>query len=179
MLLTISGPSTVGKDTVWLPAAESLGFSREVPYTTRFPRQDEQPGRDYRFVRVSTFHTMIKRGAFTEWDYTLGSYYGTGVTLRQRIMAGENVVLQVLARMALRIKARLPGVRTVILLSSDPATLAARLTARGYEKSEIDARMQHSAEEQRHADLFDCIVPDADVYDIATAESFLRDICPV
>lgn len=59
MLLLIAGPSTSGKDSVWLRAAEGLGFAREVPLTTRARRASEKEGRDYEFVDVAVFQRLV------------------------------------------------------------------------------------------------------------------------
>jgi guanylate kinase len=99
----------------------------------------------------------------TEWDYVLGNYYGTDIKLEDKIRRKDNVVLQVLGRMALRLKRRYSHVCTVMLLPSDQQTLDARLRARGYGGTELAARLNHGQEELTHAPLFDYVVPDADI----------------
>ena len=148
MLIAIAGPSTIGKDSAWVKVAESLGFAREVPFTTRPIRENEKEGTDYYFIDIGHFQNMIRSNQLTEWDYTLGNYYGTGLTLTERTIQGENIVLPVLARMALRLKARLRNVRTVA----------------------------HGKEEAIHAPLFDFAVPDADILPDTKIARVIRDI---
>lgn len=163
MLITISGPSTIGKDSRWLRLANTLGFEIEVPFTTRPIRASEIDGVSHRFVSTLQFHEMIRQGQLTEWDFTLGNYYGTALALRSKVESGQNVVLQVLGRMALRLRARVPNVVTVMLQASDRAVLDTRLAGRGYRADEIEQRIAHADEEAVHASLFDYLVPDADI----------------
>lgn len=163
MLLAISGPSTVGKDSTWVPIAETLGFRREIPYTTRQMRQGEVNHGDHHYVSTETFHGMIRDGGLAEWDFVLGNYYGPSTSLRDRLAAGEDVVLQVLGRMALRLKRALPQVCTLMLTTSGRETLEQRLRHRGYSGDTLILRVLHGTEELTHAPLFDFVVPDADI----------------
>lgn len=163
MLLTISGPSTVGKDSTWLRIAELLGFIREVPFTTRAPRPHEAEGLEHNFVTMERFRRMIQNNELTEWDFLLGNYYGTGLSLLKRSSSDEKVALQVLGRMAIRLKCRLPQVRTVMLQVSDRTVLRKRLEDRGFAASEIEGRLRLADEELMHSPLFDFVVPDADI----------------
>lgn len=176
MLVTISGPSTVGKDSTWVRVAESLGLSREVPFTTRPKRTTEVEGKDHRFITTKEFHELIKNNQFTEWDYVVGHYYGTGLSLENRIKKSENVVLSVLARMAIRLKRRLPNVRTILLMTSDHKMLEKRLKERGYSDRELLLRLAHGDEEIVHAPLFDIVVQDADIMSDADVERTLNEI---
>lgn len=163
MLLAISGAPTTGKDSTWLPAAESLGFTREVPLTTRRPRTGEAPGHDYEFVDVPAFRRLVETGGLTDWDFAIDNYYGTRLSLEERLHNGDKVVVQVLGRMAMRMKHRLPQVLTVMLMPSDLSVLSDRLSARGYRGEELERRLTLAREERAHSPLFDSIVPDADI----------------
>lgn len=176
MLIVFAGPSTIGKDTTWLHLAEECGFRREVPYTSRPQRHGELDGYDYHFVTVGDFQHMIRSHSLTDWDFTLGHYYGTGLSLEQRSRANEDVSLQALARMSLRLKMRLIDVCTVMLLTSDMGVLEKRLRGRGYQGRELALRLDHGAEEETHAPLFDFVVPDADILPSAKALRVLEDI---
>lgn len=176
MLITFSGPSTVGKDSTWVRVAESMGFARVVPYTTRVRRTGEVNGTHHHYVTAEVFQDMIRNGNVTEWDYVLAAYYGTDAALAERLATGEDLVLQVLARMAIRLKARLRSVVTVLLTTSDPANLKERLVQRGYSGSEIEQRLQHGEEELVHAPLFDFVIPDADILTDGEVLRVLRDV---
>lgn len=177
MLIAIAGPSTIGKDRMWTKVAEGLGFSYEVPYTTRPKRFDESPGQEYNFVSIEQFQSLIRANQLTEWDYVLRNYYGTGLTLRQRILEGEDLVIPVLGRMALRLKRAFPvQVRTVMLTTSDWSTLDRRLHDRGYRDDDLVLRKAHAEEEALHAPLVDFVVPDADILQLAEVTRVLHEI---
>jgi len=176
MLLTLSGPSAVGKDSTWVRIAETLGFSREVPFTSRHMRTGEIDHRDYHFVNKEEFQRLIRDNKLTEWDYALGNYYGTAISLRERLMSGENIVMQVLGRMALRLKRSFPQTHTIILATSEIETLEQRLIQRGYTCDELRQRVLHGLEELTHAPLFDLVVPDADIMTDFDVTRILQDI---
>ena len=81
MLLLISGPTCIGKDTVWVKTAENIGFTRVIPYTTRKKRTGEEDGECYKFIKKSTFEKLILDNKLIEWDYFNGNYYGTHASI--------------------------------------------------------------------------------------------------
>ncbi len=139
-------------------------------------RGGEVEGWDYHFVTISKFQDMIRNGLLTEWDYTLNAYYGTGLSLKKRLQQSENVVIQVLGRMALRLKRKFPNVHTVMLFTSDETTYIERLKIRGCEGKELEARIAHREEELIHADLFDFKIPNADVMPDRDIQHILNEI---
>jgi guanylate kinase len=68
LLIVLSGPSGVGKKTIWTPlikdAALNLAFS--VSMTTRSKRFDEIEGNDYFFVTREQFKQAIKKHEMLE-----------------------------------------------------------------------------------------------------------------
>src|SRR5437588_452320 len=72
LLIVISGPSGVGKDTVLrrlFELAPNLKYS--VSYTTRPPRPGEVDGHSYTFVSEPEFLRLIEQKELLEWakDY--------------------------------------------------------------------------------------------------------------
>src|SRR5487761_372165 len=97
LLIVISGPSGVGKDTLIKSLLEhdpNLRYS--VSCTTRSPRPNEVDGVDYSFVTREQFQQLIERGAFLEHATYNGNLYGT---LADRVEkergAGHDVVLKI------------------------------------------------------------------------------------
>jgi len=97
LLVVISGPSGVGKDTIiqrLLSADRNLRYS--VSATTRQPRAGEVPGVNYTFVSRDEFRQMVDDGAFLEHATYDGNLYGT---LRERVEqardASHDVVLKI------------------------------------------------------------------------------------
>lgn len=77
-LFVISGASGVGKSTILkrvMALMPELQFS--VSATSRAPRPGETNGVQYFFVSEDAFKQMILQGAFVEYDYHMGNYYGT------------------------------------------------------------------------------------------------------
>src|SRR5438105_4783447 len=78
LLIVISGPSGVGKDTVLrrlFELAPELKYS--VSYTTRPKRPGEIDGQSYRFVTEPEFLDLIAKKEFLEWAKVYDHYYGT------------------------------------------------------------------------------------------------------
>ena len=97
LLIVISGPSGVGKDTI---IQRLLALDRNLRYsvsaTTRQPRPGEVPGTNYTFVTRDQFERMVEDGAFLEHAEYDGNLYGT---LRHRVEeardAGHDIVLKI------------------------------------------------------------------------------------
>lgn len=162
MLLIVAGPSGVGKSRLIDVAVQSFGFARAVPVTSRNRREDEAHGVDYEFVTKAEFRDLIRGNLMCAWDFTLRNYYGYRRELEQRLNRGENVVIQALARMGLRMSQSLPDTFLVYLDSSSQDLLGRRLAERNYDKEEMRLRTYHWQEEQEHSSLFDWILWDAD-----------------
>lgn len=97
LLIVISGPSGVGKDTI---IQRLLGLDKNLRYsisaTTRSPRAGEVPGMNYTFVTPEQFEQMVKDDAFMEHAIYNGNLYGT---LRHRVEeareAGHDILLKI------------------------------------------------------------------------------------
>ena len=78
MLIVISGPSGVGKGTIFsrlMASDPSLTFS--VSATTRAPRNGETDGVDYFFITEDKYQELVKQDAFLEHATVHGHSYGT------------------------------------------------------------------------------------------------------
>jgi guanylate kinase len=97
LLIVISGPSGVGKDTI---IRRLLALDRNLRYsvscTTRAPRAGEVPDMNYTFVTREQFEQLIAEGAFLEWANYNGHLYGT---VRERVErardSGHDIVLKI------------------------------------------------------------------------------------
>ena len=76
-LVVLSGPSGVGKSTVGARLLADPRMARAVTATTRPPRPDEVPGRDYVFLSRAAFEAGIAAGRFLEHAEVHGHLYGT------------------------------------------------------------------------------------------------------
>ena len=77
-LIIISSPSGAGKTTITkklLSAKDNIELS--VSLTTRKPRSNEVANKDYIFVNIKKFKSLIAKISFIEHDKLFGNYYGT------------------------------------------------------------------------------------------------------
>jgi len=78
MMFVLSSPSGAGKTTLAKKIAENnKNFTISISHTTRKPRPNEINGRDYKFVSMQEFNTLVKENNFFECANIFGNYYGT------------------------------------------------------------------------------------------------------
>jgi len=75
--IIIVGPTCSGK-TFLRKRFEERGFTFDISYTTRKPREGEVNGVHYHFVSENEFKYKIEKNYFKEYITYAGSYYGTG-----------------------------------------------------------------------------------------------------
>lgn len=98
LLIVITGPSGVGKRTVWTPLFEEkdLNLVFSISMTTRKQREGEINGVDYYFVTFKEFEQAIKDHKLLEYATYADNYYGTPLDLVNNMRnQGKNVVLEI------------------------------------------------------------------------------------
>ena len=155
MLLVISGPSGVGKDTVWKQAAPCLSsFAKTITCTTRKQRPGEEEGVTYFFVSDDTFDELIEEDELLEWAIVHGNRYGVPAALvLQRMEQGLDVVCVIDVQGARRIRKLFATRATLIFLKPptdrDPFdVLRERMAARGDESQDDMVRRLETAQEE-------------------------------
>jgi guanylate kinase len=110
LLIVLSGPAGVGKDTLierWQLVAPNL--RRLVTYTTRPRTPGERHGLDYYFISEQEFQQMVQEGAFLEYAHVHGHWYGTPLREMQEWRErGYDVVLRIDVQGAMQVKQRFP-----------------------------------------------------------------------
>lgn len=162
-VVVLSGPSAVGKSTVVRCLREripDLMFS--VSATTRAPRPGEVDGVDYAFVSPSRFQQLIDDGELLEWAEIHGGLHRSGTPagpVREAVRAGRPVLIEVDLAGARAVKAAMPEAISVFLAPPSWAALEARLTGRGTEDPDVQARRLRTAREELAVqDSFDVVV---------------------
>src|SRR4030066_2227320 len=96
LLIVISGPSGVVKDTVIQRMQErNLPFRFVVTATTRPPRPNEVHGKDYFFYSTAEFAEMIEKGELLEHAIVYNDYKGIPkAQVRDALASGKDVVMR-------------------------------------------------------------------------------------
>ena len=160
-LFIVTGPSGAGKGTVLgrvMPSMEDLHYS--VSATTRAPREGEEDGVNYYFLRKEQFLEMIGQGAFLEHAEYVGNYYGTPAgPVDECLNKGMDVVLEIEVQGALIVQQKRPEAKLVFIIPPSFSDLELRLRSRGTETEEtIAKRLEKAREEYQMADQYDYIV---------------------
>ncbi len=150
ILVILSGPSGVGKDTIianWASANPSV--TRVIAYTTREPRPGEVNGIDYHFVSMDAFEKMIEMGAFLEYKEVFGNFYATPLTDMESLLAeGKIAVLKIDVQGALTVMDLRPDAMSVFIMPPSDEELVRRITERGTDEAEaIRRRLRHARAE--------------------------------
>lgn len=85
----LSGPSGVGKTTVWdeIRSNHSDRVEKIVTTTTRAPRPGETDGVHYYFLSKTEFEAEILSGNMIEYALVHGNYYGSSAEELDRIVS--------------------------------------------------------------------------------------------
>jgi guanylate kinase len=160
-LYVVAAPSGAGKTSLVKALMEReprIQFS--VSYTTRKPRLNEIPGRDYHFVSAERFQEMIANSEFLEHATVFDNSYGTGVrTVQEALSNGEQLLLEIDWQGARQVRARLPEACSIFILPPSRDALELRLKGRSTDSDAvIQRRLQDAAEDLGHWSEFDYVV---------------------
>lgn len=164
LLIVISGPSGVGKDSVLLRMKErELPFYFVVTATTRPQRKGEKEGVDYFFVSREEFDSMIEKDQLIEHALVYDDY--KGVPKQQVVDAlnsGVDVVMRLDVQGAETVRRLAPEALLIFLDVESEAELTRRLKDRRTETVEaLQLRLNTAREERNRIDLFDYYVINA------------------
>lgn len=161
LLVVLSGPSGVGKDTVLMRMRE-LGFPFRfvVTMNSRPQRPGEIDGVDYHFVTAQRFEQMIAQEELLEWAVVYGQYRGIPKSeVQQALESGRDVLLRVNVDGAATIRQIAPEAVQIFIAPGSLDELQHRLNLRRTDTPEqIALRLSLAAEEMAHATEFDYVV---------------------
>lgn len=148
LLVVLSGPSGVGKDSVIRRLRDVLpDLHIAVTATTRAPRPGEKDGESYYFLSRSEYDAMLDRGELLAPAQVHGNWYGAPLQpLRAAFRRGEDVLLKIDVQGAIAVRRRLPQAVFLFLAPSSPHELVDRLGSRQTESEEELARRIRDAE---------------------------------
>ncbi|MCD6303053.1 MAG: guanylate kinase [Anaerolineae bacterium] len=162
LLLIISGPSGVGKDTVIAAMREAgLPFHFVVTSTTRPPRPGEVDGADYIFVERDQFERMIEEDELIEYAVVYGQYKGIPKQhVRDALASGQDVVMRLDVQGAETVKRLIPEAISVFLIAPSMEILERRLRSRKSDTpDQIQVRLAKAHAEMEAMERFDFVVP--------------------
>jgi guanylate kinase len=165
LLVVISGPSGVGKDSVVQAIKErGLPFHFVVTATTRQPRPEEEHGRDYFFYTKEEFAAMIERNELIEYAIVYGDYKGIPKQqVRAALDSGQDVVMRLDVQGAATVRKLAPEAVLIFLTTRCEEELVERLKGRKTDRAEdLSLRIATARQELHRASEFDYVVVNSD-----------------
>lgn len=163
MLVIISGPSGVGKDTI-IDALKARHHEPDYHYvvtcTTRGRRPGEVDGVDYHFLDPEAFARQRAAGAFLEASQVHENWYGTPRDQVREVLAeGRDVILKIDVQGAAIVKGKVPGALLIFIVPPSLEDLFQRLRTRATETAdELEVRQRNAAIELARQDDYDYVV---------------------
>ena len=96
VMIILSSPSGAGKTTLVKMLSDLDKFEISVSHTTRQPRPNETPNKDYFFIDENEFQRLIKNEEFLEYAKVFNNLYGTSRTpVIDKLDKGKNVLFDI------------------------------------------------------------------------------------
>jgi guanylate kinase len=165
LLIVISGPSGVGKDTVLESMRRRrLPFHFVVTATSRPQRPGEVDGEDYFFVSREQFEAMIEHCELIEHALVYNQYKGIPKRQVQDALAsGQDVIMRIDVQGAATVRRLYPEALLIFLTTRSEEELVGRLKSRETETPEsLRLRLTTARQEFEQLGLFDYLVVNAD-----------------
>lgn len=165
LLIVISGPSGVGKDTVIDRMKErGLPFHFVVTANTRPRRPDEIDGVDYFFVSHEEFERMIENDELFEHAIVYEDLKGVPKhQVEEALNSGKDVIMRLDVQGAETVRAKCPEALMIFLSTRNEQELFERLKARRTETDEsLSLRFDAALKEFDRLGSFDYYVVNAE-----------------
>jgi guanylate kinase len=163
MLVIISGPSGVGKDTI-IEALQKRDhrplYHYVVTCTTRARRPNEIDGVSYNFLTLDEFMALRAHGELLEANEVHGNWYGTPKAgVRDALAGGQHAILKIDVQGAHVVKGCVPEALLIFVVPPSMDTLVEHLRARRTETAEqLEIRQRNAAIELARKDDYDYVV---------------------
>ena len=96
VMIILSSPSGAGKTTLVKMLSEITEFEVSISHTTRQPRPNEKPNKDYFFINESEFKRLINNQEFLEYAKVFDNFYGTTRSpVIDKLSKGKNVLFDI------------------------------------------------------------------------------------
>ena len=161
-MVILSSPSGAGKTTLVNLLYKLDSFEVSISHTTRQPRLNETPDKDYYFVDNKEFNRLIKNGEFLEYAKVFENYYGTTRTpVIDKLNKGKNVLFDIDWQGADQIKNKKLDYKlvTFFILPPSKEILFERLSNRDMkDKLIVEERMKQFERDVLHWINYDYVV---------------------
>jgi len=165
LLIVVSGPSGVGKDSVVQRMKErGFPFHFVVTATTREKREAEVNGRDYWFVSKDEFARMIEENELIEYAIVYGDYKGIPKwEVREALASGKDVVMRIDVQGAESVRKLAPGALLIFITCEGEDELERRLRERKTETDDsLSLRIATARKELQRIESFDYVITNQD-----------------
>ena len=169
IMVILSSPSGAGKTTLVNLLSKQNNFKVSISHTTRQPRLNETPNKDYYFVNNEEFKRLIKNQEFLEYAKVFNNFYGTTRTpVIEKLNRGENVVFDIDWQGADQIKNKNLDYKliTFFILPPSKKILFERLSNRDMkDKLIVEERMKQFERDVLHWINYDYVLINDDLND--------------
>jgi len=161
-MIILSSPSGAGKTTLVNLLSKLNNFEISISHTTRQPRVNEVPDKDYYFVDETEFQRLIKNQEFLEYAKVFNNFYGsTRTPVINNLNKGKNVLFDIDWQGADQIKNKKLDYKliTFFILPPSKEVLFERLTNRDMKDKLIaEERMKQFGRDVLHWINYDYVV---------------------
>jgi guanylate kinase len=167
LLIVISGPSGVGKDSIVQRMIErGFPFHFVVTATTREKRENEIHGRDYLFVSKDEFARMIEKNELIEYAIVYGDYKGIPkAQVREALASGKDVVMRLDVQGAESVRKLALEALLIFITCENEDELERRLRERKTETADsLSLRIATARKELQRLDAFDYVIVNQDFH---------------
>ena len=162
IMVVLSSPSGAGKTTLVNLLSQKNNFEISISHTTRKPRPNEIPNKDYYFVDEREFKRLIKNQEFLEYANVFNHFYGsTRTPVINNLDNGKNVLFDIDWQGADQIKNKKLDYKliTFFILPPSKKVLFERLSNRDMkDKLIVDERMKQFEHDVLHWINYDYVV---------------------
>ena len=162
IMIILSSPSGAGKTTLVNLLSKIDNFEISISHTTRQPRLNEVPNKDYYFVNENEFKRLIGNDEFLEYAKVFNNLYGTTRTpVIDNLNRGKNVLFDIDWQGAEQIKNKKLDYKllTFFILPPSKEVLFERLSSRDMkDKLIVDERMKQFERDVLHWINYDYVV---------------------
>ena len=167
VMIILSSPSGAGKTTLVNLLSQIDNFEISISHTTRQPRQNEVPNKDYYFVNEEEFQRLIKNEEFLEYAKVFNNFYGsTRTPVIDKLSKGKNVLFDIDWQGADQIKNKKLDYKliTFFILPPSKEVLFERLSNRDMkDKLIVEERMKQFGRDVLHWINYDYVVINDDL----------------